>query len=307
MPEHEKPRKPKYVPPRKPFRRAGFAALAGAAIFFFADLAKAGSFDAKPQRTRDADKPEQVSSPEAQLGPAVGAVDTSYKYITNEDGQDILVVDYRDRSGRVSGPLVPLHDGMGPLRYRFVGAERTVLVFENSVIITIGYNAAFEGRLLLMMDGRQRTSTSVEFALPEDCQNGNLVSAAAVRDAGDVEGILYFISRNGLVYARRTDQMDCPFATAMLPASDNAVLAGLPGGIAVHFRPGDSAITFLKADFATETIQVQERPLPGAEPPLTVVQRGTETIITTGGRRFLVSETRPGDFSSLELVPLPGN
>ncbi|MEW5996795.1 MAG: hypothetical protein AB1657_04335 [Candidatus Micrarchaeota archaeon] len=311
-PEERKPEKakdPKYVPPRKPFRKQGrFAAAAALAAL---ELARPGISEArgvsapsKPPRTADTDKPEAPVTG-ISLGPSQGPVDTSIRYTRNEDGQRLLVIDYEDRSGRSAGPIVPLHDGMGSLLQEFPGAERTVLVFENSVIITIGYDATFRGEFLLKMDGGFRTSTSVEFQLPEDCRNGNLLSSAVVKDADGTEGILYFINRNGYVRARRTDRMNPPVATAWLPASGNAVLVGLTNGMALHFQPGEDAVTFLKADFGTESILTQERELPGVESPLTVVRRGMETIIITGGRRFLASETEPGDFSSLGLIQLP--
>jgi hypothetical protein len=226
--------------------------------------------------------------------------------IREDDGEDLISIEYSDQSGRPPVSIsVPFSGERGELVQSIPGRERTVLLFEKSIVIAVGHDARFRGELRLRMDGDFRNGPAVEFPLPEDCRDGNFRSATVTTGEDGSESILYFMNREGHVRAARIDAWNVPYATEQLPPSETAQLVSLGRGIAVYFEPGSGTLTFLKADFQSSSISTNPQPaLPSQAPPL-VSSTGAETILSIGGSRFLAAETVPGDFSSLRLVRLP--
>ncbi|NYZ60829.1 hypothetical protein H0O01_04000 [Candidatus Micrarchaeota archaeon] len=312
--EHKKTR---HIPPAKALtlpKRFGRAVgiVATAATLSFAPSAEArpsmrDTQGPKPPHAADTGKPRSAGPREGQgadLSPAIGNVQTSVRIIREDAGEGTISIDYVDSSGRESGISIPFSEERGELVQAIPGRERSVLVFENSIVIAVGYDASFRGELLLRMDGSFRNSSAVEFPLPADCKNGNLLSATVATGEDGSESILYFINKAGHVRAASIEAWNAPYATAQLLPSENAKLSPVGRGIAMLFKPGSGTLTFLKADFSSESITPNELPIPASTSPPSVSTIGMETVLSIGGSRFLVAETVPGDFSSLQLVAL---
>jgi len=313
----EHSRKPKHERPGKaltfPKRLARAAGVTGTALTLsFAPSAEARPSmkdmeGPKPPHAVDTGKPRSAGPREGReegLSPAIGDVQTSVRTIRGDGGEDALSIDYADSSGRESGISIPFSEARGGLAQTIPGRERSILIFENSVVIAVGYDASFRGELLLRMDGGFRNSSAVEFPLPEDCRDGNLLSATVAAGADGSESILYFINKAGHVRAASIEAWNAPYADAQIPPSENARLLSAGRGIAMRFEPDSGTLTFLKADFASESITPRELPVPSSASPPLVSTVGMETILSIGGGRFLVAETVPGDFSSLQLIAL---
>lgn len=311
VPEHEKPR---HLPPKK--IRLPIVALAATLALSNAPLAgarpSARSADGpKPPQAADTDKPRspEAGAPyEAVLGPAVGEVETTVTR-TRGEGEGFLFIDYSDQSRRPrAGVSIPFSEERGGLVQVIQGRVRTVLIFENSIVVAVGYDAAFSGELLLRMAGENgefRNSSAVEFPLPADCLSGNLLSAAVATGEDGSESVLYFMNRGGHVRAFSMDRWGEPYAGAQLSASEGARLVPIGRGLAALFEPGSPILALLKADFTSETILLNSLPVPPSDSIPAASASGPEIMLTIGGRRFLLSEQVPGDFHSLRLVALP--
>lgn len=200
-----------------------------------------------------------------------------------------------------SGPV-----GTGNVLYVLPGRERTVVITENNVIVTLGYEAVARGETALVMNGvALKDSNTYYYNLPEDVRGveeladgrrvPRLQSAIMIED-GDGQGeTLFFIGRNGHLRATRVERYSEPYARASIEVNEYARLMSA-GSVAILAEPGRGVMLALTADFDTHRIVKHAIPLP-------VTPEGIPEINGTDGNFILA-------FSNIQVLVLvgePGN
>lgn len=195
--------------------------------------------------------------------------------------------------------------GTGRVTHVLLGRERTVVITENNVIVTLGYEAARRGQRNLEMEGAETRGTTYYYDLPDDVkgyevlEDGSSVlklqSAALVDDAEGGGATLFFIGRNGHLRATRVERYSEPYASTNIEVNPGARLISA-GSVAILAEPGRNAMLALNANFEMRMIERELIALPA-------VPEGVPEMRTSGGDAILSF----GNIEVLVLVGEPGN
>ena len=305
IPEHEKPKKPKYVPPKKPFKlpksnhALPFAAAAALVFLSMPGDSKANTVipaGPKPHDAADTEKPSETQPPEIAMG-----VSASTRYETSE-GATTFVITY-EKDGRMKDVHIQLSEETGTPQRVMTGAERSVIVTDKAIVITLGYNAAFRNDIFLTIEGPQPLDSSIMFPLPEDCLNGNL-SAYTMVWGGDGEERLYFANSSGKVRSTRINVRDDPYSIANVGITQGFTLAAA-GDYAVGYSAGSNTITFFRGSGEEEmpSSSVQLHNPVSSAPAWREVGGGIE--VRFGQERVLLMHADPLDPSKFTAVLVP--
>lgn len=229
LPEHEKPRKPKYVPPKKPFkmpRSAHILPLAAATVLAVLSApgeAKAGIVvPAGPQPSEAAKSlrtdgrgieinynPTIEGTFQFEGGTAaiefmhsnldIGRLDATYRITFAVDGK---------RYSPVMRFNAPNPSSLGPAIGVFASETRTIILTYNYLVVTQGYRDLLSNPGTLQMDNGERLDeNSFAVRLPEGARGGNLYHPQAV-DGPDGELSVLFAVGNNCIWSFRTDVPD---------------------------------------------------------------------------------------------------
>jgi hypothetical protein len=202
----------------------------------------------------------------------------------------------------------------GNVLFILPGRERTVVITEKNIIVTIGYEAALRGRQNLDMEERELRGNTYYYDLPEDVRGAEnlpdgrtvprLQSATIVENPGGRRSTVFFISRNGHLRATRVESMSEPYANVNMEINEDACLLNA-GTVAILAEPGRNAILALTADFETDTIirEVLLLPeIPQGNPEIHIT--GGDIILSFDNMQVMVLVGEPGNPHSISIVAI---
>jgi len=224
IPPKQVPEKPKYVPPKKPFRKKKppFAIIATALVLSLPPWAKADS--AAPLAGPKPD--EAAKSLREGRGPVVTfsqpTIEGEYTFnggsatIEQIPRTDNNIFKARYRIGfHVDGRRfptsvrfdAPLPSSLGNTVGIFVSGTRTVILTDNYLVVTQGYQDVLDNPGTLQMDGSRLDENAFSVRLPDGLRGGGIFSAA-VADGPTGEMSTLFALGNNSIWSFRTDLVD---------------------------------------------------------------------------------------------------
>lgn len=206
--------------------------------------------------------------------------------------------------------------GMGKVIHQLPGAERSVVITENSVIITLGYEAARRGERNLVMEGAEIRGNTYYYGLPEDLRGFEALeggafapkvqSAALAEDPEGGGATLFLMGRDGHLRATRTDRFSEPYVHYDIEINGEARLLGA-GTVALLAEPGRNVMLALRADFErgrVERARVELPETPIGTPEIRVVNR--DVLLSFGNMQVLVLVGEPGNPNSVMIATVSG-
>ncbi|MEW5996306.1 MAG: hypothetical protein AB1657_01795 [Candidatus Micrarchaeota archaeon] len=213
-------------------------------------------------------------------------------------------VEYSDKNGLDVRFTFRASADAGRVTHVFVGAEKTVVVTEKSILVTDGYRAV-EEKAREQGGGGVRAGC-VEYQRPEELMGEGLVSGAVVEQPGG--NVLLLFGRNGWLRALSLDATSpIAFFGFFEPSADYELLDA--GSLSILARPGSDSVYAIYASLEGNRIEEREialfadsegHPLPEGTPRIS--GNGRDIILSFDNMEFLVMVGEPGNPHSVTVV-----
>jgi hypothetical protein len=297
------PKRKKQRKPKKP--KGTLRSKVSAAIITTALAVPTASFARAPLKAIDSSifLSNSTSRNEGPALPSAGPIETSLSY--NKGEEPALMVNYTSSDGFTARVAIPIIEGVdfGIPHLVFPGPERTVILTDTHVLVTLGSSASFRGERFLLLDGQYAGSSTVKFRLPEDClesAGGGIASAAATTSEDGSETVLYFANKDGKVRSSRMHIRCDPYSMAQLSMASPLLVAA--GAFVLAYEEGSRNAALLRWT-EEEQMYMKELTLPGPAKSAPSVSRiGPDTLISFGSHRVLLMQDDPLNPSSVEVV-----
>ena len=216
-------------------------------------------------------------------------------------------IEYSDKNGLDARFVFRASGNAGDVTDIFIGADKTVVMTENSIIVTFGFMAA-EEKAKKTGDGEEVTARSDEYSRPEELMGGGLVCGVVVN--GPCGSVFQAMGQDGWLREFSLDMVN-PTAVFELfePSSDYELLDA--GSLAILAKPGSNVVyaIYLSIEGNSATIEKQEiplfsdsgeHPLPQGTPRLSGNER--QMVLSFDNMSFAIMVGEQGNPDSVTVV-----